>query len=82
MPPDYLGILLAAEIEEDRTLPEPSLISSLSRIENNPLKSDSEFILEYDSEKSFISMVAVDLTEYLGSGGTCKKDVNDPKMGR
>lgn len=76
---DYLGILLAAEIEEDRTLPEPSLINSLSLIENNPFKSDSEFILEYDAEKSFISMVSVDLTEYLGSEEPIKKTLTIPK---
>ncbi|AZP92128.1 type II toxin-antitoxin system HicB family antitoxin [Enterococcus mundtii] len=76
---DYLDIFLAAEIAEDRTLPNPSLISSLSLLENNPIKSGSEFTLEYDAEKSFISMVSVDLTEYLGSEEPIKKTVMIPK---
>lgn len=76
---DYLGILLADEIEEERTLPAPSFISSLSLIENNPLKNDAEFTLEYDAEKSFISMVSVDLSEYLGSEEPVKKTLTIPK---
>ena len=75
---DYLGILLADEIEEERTLPAPSFISSLSLIENNPFKNDAEFTLEYDAEKSFISMVSVDLSEYLGSEEPVKKTLTIP----
>ncbi|EMF0618062.1 type II toxin-antitoxin system HicB family antitoxin, partial [Enterococcus hirae] len=52
MASDYLGILLADDIEEERELPIPSLISSLSLEGNNPFKEDEDFTLEYDSEKS------------------------------
>lgn len=78
MASDYLGILLADDIEEDRELPKPSLISSLSLEQNNPFKDDPDFTLEYDTEKSFISMVSVDLSEYLGSNDPVKKTLVIP----
>jgi predicted RNase H-like HicB family nuclease len=79
MASDYLGILLADDIEEERELPKPSLISSLSLEGNNPFKEDEGFTLEYDSEKSFISMVSVDLSEYLSSNDPVKKTLTIPK---
>lgn len=79
MASDYLGILLADGIEEERELPKPSLISSLSLEGNNPFKEDEGFTLEYDSEKSFISMVSVDLSEYLNSNDPVKKTLTIPK---
>ncbi|OTO77403.1 type II toxin-antitoxin system HicB family antitoxin, partial [Enterococcus sp. 12E11_DIV0728] len=62
MASDYLGILLSDDIEQERELPKPSLISSLSLEENDPFKDDSDFNFEYDFEKSFVSMVSVDLS--------------------
>lgn len=79
MASDYLGILLADDIEAERELPEPSLISNLSLEENNPFKNDPDFTLVYDSEKSFISMVAVDLSDYLGSNDSIKKTLTIPR---
>ncbi|EOW2622218.1 MULTISPECIES: type II toxin-antitoxin system HicB family antitoxin [Enterococcus] len=79
MASDYLGILLADDIEEERELPIPSLISSLSLEGNNPFKEDEDFTLEYDSEKSFISMVSVDLSEYLSNNDPVKKTLTIPK---
>lgn len=76
---DYLGILLADDVEEGRELPTPSLISSLSLMENEPFKDDPDFTLEYDSEKSFISMVSVDLEKYLGADDPVKKTLTIPK---
>lgn len=52
MASDYLGILLADDIEEERESPKPSLIGSLSLEKNNPFKDDTDFTFEYDSEKS------------------------------
>ncbi|MBC9720712.1 type II toxin-antitoxin system HicB family antitoxin [Enterococcus hirae] len=79
MASDYLGILLADDIEEERELPTPSLISSLSLEGNDPFKEDEDFTLEYDSEKSFISMVSVDLSEYLSNNDPVKKTLTIPK---
>ena len=83
---DFFGILLADDIEAGRDLSKPSLISSLSLEKNNPFKDDPDFTLEYDSEKSFISMVSVDLEEYLGLDEPTKKTLTIPKwadkMGR
>lgn len=79
MASDYLGILLADDIEEERELPIPSLISSLSLEGNDPFKEDEDFNLEYDSEKSFISMVSVDLSEYLSNNDPVKKTLTIPK---
>lgn len=76
---DFLGMLLADDIEEGRDLSKPSLISSLSLEKNNPFKDDSDFTLEYDSDKSFISMVSVDLEEYLGLDEPTKKTLTIPK---
>ncbi|EGP5042724.1 TPA: type II toxin-antitoxin system HicB family antitoxin [Enterococcus faecium] len=76
---DFLGILLADDIEAGRDLSKPSLISSLSLEKNNPLKDDPDFTLEYDSEKSFISMVSVDLEEYLSLDEPTKKTLTIPK---
>lgn len=76
---DFLGILLADDIEAGRDLSKPSLISSLSLEKNNPFKDDPDFTLEYDSEKSFISMVSVDLEEYLSLDEPTKKTLTIPK---
>lgn len=79
MASDYLGIMLADDIEEDREVPKPSLISSLSLEKNNPFKDDTDFNHEYDPEKSFISMVGVDLSDYLGSNEPVKKTLTIPR---
>lgn len=79
MASDWLGIMVADDIENDRKVPQPSLISQLSLEENNPFKDDSETAFVYDPEKSFISMVTVDLSEYLGSMEPIKKTLTIPK---
>ncbi|EJX53389.1 hypothetical protein A5868_001340 [Enterococcus sp. 12F9_DIV0723] len=79
MASDYLGILLSDDIEQERELPKPSLISSLSLEENDPFKDDSDFNFEYDFEKSFVSMVSVDLSQYLGNNDPIKKTLTIPK---
>jgi len=79
MASDYLGILLSDDIEQERELPKPSLISSLSLEENDPFKDDSDFNFEYDFEKSFVSMVRVDLSQYLGNNDPIKKTLTIPK---
>lgn len=71
--------MVADDIENNRTVPRPSLISSLSLEGNNPFKDDPDAGFVYDSDKSFISMVTVDLSEYLGSMDPVKKTLMIPK---
>ncbi|MEX5397068.1 type II toxin-antitoxin system HicB family antitoxin [Streptococcus sp. ZJ93] len=86
MASEYLGIMMADCIENDRELPKPSDINSLSLTENNPFKDDKDFELQYDAEKSFISLVMVNVAEYLGSQEPIKKTLTIPrwadKLGR
>lgn len=76
---DYLGILLADDIEEGHDIPKPSLISTLSLEQHKLLLDDPDFTWDYDKEKSFISMVNVDVAEYLGSKELVKKTLTIPK---
>ncbi|CIV77348.1 phage-like protein [Streptococcus pneumoniae] len=66
-------------IESDGELPQPSDINSLSLIDNDPFKDDENFVSTYDLDKSFISMVSVDVSEYLGSQEPIKKTLTIPK---
>lgn len=79
MASDYLGIMASSIIEGGDTLPKQSAISDLS-IENNfPFKDEPEFDGFYDYSKSFISLVYVDLKDYLGSQELVKKTLSIPK---
>ena len=55
-------------------------------IDNDPFKDDEDFVSTYDLDKSFISMVSVDVSEYLGSQEPIKKTLTIPrwadKLGR
>ncbi|WP_173277872.1 MULTISPECIES: type II toxin-antitoxin system HicB family antitoxin [unclassified Streptococcus] len=83
---EWLGITVADLIENDEDLPQPSDINSLSLIDNDPFKDDEDFVSTYDLDKSFISMVSVDVLEYLGSQEPIKKTLTIPrwadKLGR
>lgn len=83
---EWLGITVADLIESDGDLPQPSDINSLSLIDNDPFKDDEDFVSTYDLDKSFISMVSVDVSEYLGSKEPIKKTLTIPrwadKLGR
>ena len=67
MASDYLGIMASSIIENGETLPKKSNIGDLSVEDNFPFKDDDEFNNFYDYSKSFISLVYVDLKDYLGS---------------
>ncbi|CVW30643.1 type II toxin-antitoxin system HicB family antitoxin [Streptococcus pneumoniae] len=43
------------------------------------IESDEDFVSTYDLDKSFISMVSVDVSEYLGSQEPIKKTLTIPK---
>lgn len=83
---EYLGIMLADYIEKGQNVPKPSAINALSLVDNDPFKDDPEFSLTYDPEKSFISLVTVNVADYLGSQEPIKKTLTIPrwadKLGR
>ena len=73
MASDWLGINLADYIENGREIPTPTPINALSLATNNPFQDDEDIEPVYDPSKSFISMVMVDVAEYLGSQEPVKK---------
>lgn len=79
MASDWLGINLADYIENGREIPTPTPINALSLASNNPFQDDEDIDLVYDPSKSFISMVMVDVTEYLGSQEPVKKTLTIPR---
>lgn len=76
MASDWLGIMVADFIEKGEELPQPSKISELSLETTYPFKDDG---LNFDSGQSFISMVTVNLNEYLGQQEPVKKTLTIPK---
>ena len=79
MASDWLGINLADYIENGREIPNPTPINALSLASNNPFQDDEDIDLVYDPSKSFISMVMVDIAEYLGSQEPVKKTLTIPR---
>lgn len=80
MASEWLGMTVASLIEDDgQDVPNPSDINKLSLSSNNPFKDDEDFTLEYNPDKSFISMVSVNVTEYLNSDKPVKKTLTIPK---
>ncbi|HFU4464060.1 TPA: type II toxin-antitoxin system HicB family antitoxin [Streptococcus suis] len=79
MASDWLGITLADIIETGREVPAPSDINKLSLVDNDPFKNDPEFSESYDLTKSFISLVMVDVADYLGSQEPIKKTLTIPR---
>lgn len=73
---EYLGMLLADDIEQAREFERASDIHDVSIDGSFPFDDDS---LHYDSEKSFVSMVTVDVAEYLGGQDLVKKTLSIPK---
>lgn len=79
MASDWLGIYLADYIENGRDIPSPTPINLLSLVNNNPFRDDEDIELNYDPSKSFISMVMVDVAEYLSSQEPVKKTLTIPR---
>lgn len=79
MASDWLGINLADDIENGRDIPTPTPINTLSLVDNNPFRDEEDIELVYDPSKSFISMVMVDVAEYLGSQEPVKKTLTIPR---
>jgi predicted RNase H-like HicB family nuclease len=74
MASDYLGITVADDLQNNRQLPKPTDINSLSLKDLNPYPDE----LNYDEELSFTSMVLVDLSDYLEDDKPVKKTLTIP----
>lgn len=79
MASDYLGLMVSDLLESGEEIPKRSKISEISLSKNNPFKDDKDIELNYDEENSFISMVYVELEDYLGSNELVKKTLSIPK---
>lgn len=79
MASDWLGITLSSLIEAGTTLPSPTPINSLSLIDDDPFKDDNNFSTRYNLQKSFVSMVSVDVTKYLRDEEPVKKTLTIPR---
>lgn len=75
MASDWLGIHVADDIEHNRDLPKPTRLNTLSLVENNPYPEE----LDFDEECSFVSMVLVELDDYLDATTAVKKTLTIPK---
>ena len=73
MASDYLGLALSDYLEDGERLPKSSNINELSIEDDFPFKDDPEMKDYYVLNKSFVSMVVVDLREYLDSSTLIKK---------
>jgi predicted RNase H-like HicB family nuclease len=79
MAADWLGLMCSHILESGESLPSASNINHLSLVDNNPFKDDKDFTMDYDKEKSFITLVSVDLTEYLEASEPIKKTLTIPR---
>ncbi len=73
MASEYLEIVVADLIDTQNHVPSPSDINILDLKENDPFKNDDDFQLEYDPEKFFVTLIYVDINNYLGSQNPVKK---------
>ncbi|MCL2321398.1 MAG: type II toxin-antitoxin system HicB family antitoxin [Oscillospiraceae bacterium] len=76
MASDWLGIVIADFLEREETLPTPSNLKELSLEANNPFKDDDDF--SYNPDKSIITLVSVDITEYIEQDTLVKKTLTIP----
>lgn len=79
MASDYLGIIASDLLETESKLPEKSSIKDLSINDDLPFKDEEDFEGYYDEDKSFVSMVYVDLKDYFSSQELVKKTLSIPK---
>lgn len=79
MASEYLGLVVADLIDSEKQVPTPSDINTLGLKENDPFNEDDDVQIEYDLDKSFITMVYVDINSFLGSQNPIKKTLTIPK---
>lgn len=78
MASEWLGIKCADAIENGRKLPISTPLNELSLEEINPFEDDEEFDYNYDKEKSFVSLVYVDVNNFLRTDEPVKKTLSIP----
>lgn len=76
---EVIGLLVSDLIEKGQPVPQPSNINRLSLVDHDPFKDDGDFATTYDLDKSFISLVTVDVSEYLCQQEPVKKTLTIPK---
>lgn len=79
MASEYLGIMAADIIDGGEKLPKASDINLVSLVKDDPFKGDKDFEGFYNLEKSFVSMVVVDVNDYLDGQELIKKTLSIPK---
>lgn len=79
MASEYLGIFVADLIENGYSLPKRSDINDLSLVDDFPFKDDDQMVNFYDFDKSFISMVCVDVEKFFDGQKLVKKTLTIPK---
>ncbi len=79
MASEYLGIMASSILENGGKLPKKSNINEISIVEDFPFKDEDEFVGYYDLDKSFVSLVYVELDDYFGSQELIKKTLSIPK---
>jgi len=78
MASEWLGINCADVIEGGEKLPIATQLNSLSLEGNDPFKEDEEFNYVYDKDKSFMSLVYVDINDFLRTNELVKKTLSIP----
>lgn len=79
MASEYLGLTVADFIDSGKQVPLPTDINTLDLKADEPFKEDNDIQIAYDFDKSFITMVYVDVNSYLGSQPPVKKTLTIPK---
>lgn len=78
MASEYLGITVADYLEVGEKVPQASDINKLSLTENDPFINEPEISNIHDLDKSFISMVTTDVSDYLNLDKPIKKTLTIP----
>lgn len=76
MASDWLGIMVADDLENNRDLPQASEISKIDIEKSFPF--DEEMKKNCDFENSFVNLVLVNIEEYLSDVRTVKKTLTIP----
>lgn len=79
MAEDWLGITAADIVQNGVKLPLPTQINKLSLTADSPFKEDPNGDIEFDQEQSFISMVTIEIDNYLTSDKLLKKTLTIPE---
>lgn len=78
MASDWLGMTLSEFIEDGKTLPSPSQINDLVLREANPFEVHPDSQFTYDPQQSFISMVLINLNQFLQNQRSVEETVTIP----